>query len=183
MIRPISAYRVRISQCLLAVATLAVAAVPIPAKKLPLSPKILAAKTAFIDNQSGYAKIGDRAYDELRKWGRFQIVQDRKKADLVILLSAGEYIGGYVTSGGTQTGTVDESGNVQLSNSPTYTTPVRKGHTFLTVIDPATGESLWSDSKAWGNLYTGFHSATKGLVKELRKRIEEQEADARGKGK
>jgi hypothetical protein len=55
---------------------------------LPLPATVLAAKAVFIDNQTGMAKLGDRAYEELRKWGRFQIVSDRKRADLIFLLTA-----------------------------------------------------------------------------------------------
>ncbi len=55
---------------------------------LPLPATVLAAKTVFIDNQTGMAKLGDRAYEELKKWGRFQIVSDRKQADLIFLLTA-----------------------------------------------------------------------------------------------
>ena len=55
------------------------------------------------------------------------------------------------------------------------------GYTYLTVIDPKTGENLWSDSKKWGNLYTGFHSATKGLIDELEKRINEEQSSGQTK--
>ncbi|MGB8768500.1 MAG: hypothetical protein WCC92_02725 [Candidatus Korobacteraceae bacterium] len=150
-------------------------------KHLPLPPQITAAKTVYIDNQSGMAKLGDRAYEQLQKWGRFQVVQDRKQADLILLLSAREYNGGYITSGGDTAGRVDESGNINTSSSPTYTTPVTVGYTYLTVIDPKTGENLWSDSKKWGNLYTGFHSATKGLIDELEKRINEEQPSGQTK--
>lgn len=141
---------------------------------LPLPPQIAAAKTVYIDNQSGEAKIGDRAYQEIKKWGRLQVVMDRKQADLIFLLTAREHTGGYVTTGGNQSGTVDSSGNVNTTSSPSYTTQVTVGYTFLSVIDPKTGDNLWSASKRWGNLYTGFHSATKGLIEDLRKRIDEQ---------
>jgi hypothetical protein len=124
--------------------------------------------------QSGISKLGDRAYEQLNKWGRFQIVQRRQQADLIFLISAREYNGGYITSGGGTTGRIDDSGNVNLTNSPTYSTPVSVAYTYLTVIDPKTGDNLWSDSKKWGNLYTGFHSATKGLIDELMKRVNEQ---------
>lgn len=152
-------------------------AVSVSAKEkdhLPLPPQVIAAKSVYIDNQSGEAKIGDRAYEEIKKWGRFQVVTDRKEADLILLFTAREHTGGYVTSGGGQTGTVDSNGNINTSGNPTYTTPVTVSYTYLTVVDPKSGDSLWSDSKRWGNLYTGFHSATKGLVQELRKRIDEQ---------
>jgi hypothetical protein len=141
---------------------------------LPLPATVLAAKTVFIDNQTGMAKLGDRAYEELKKWGRFQIVADRKQADLIFLLTAQEHDGGYVTTGGGQTGTVDSSGNINTSSNPTYTTHVTVGYTYLTVFDSKSGDNLWSDSKRWGNLYIGFHSATKGLVNELRRRIDDQ---------
>ena len=108
-------------------------------KHLPLPVAVFSAKTVFIDNQSGMAKIGDRAYEELRKWGRFQIVSDRKDADLIFLLSAEEHTTGYVTSGGGQTGTVNESGNINTTSKPTYTTPQTVGHTFLTVFDAKSG--------------------------------------------
>jgi hypothetical protein len=131
-------------------------------------------ETIFIDNHTGQAKIGDRAYEELKKWGRFQIVSDRNQADLIFLSTAQEHDGGYVTSGGGQTGTVDSSGNIRTSSDPTYTTHVTVGYTYLTVFDSKSGDNLWSDSKRWGNLYTGFHRATKGLINELKKRMDEQ---------
>jgi hypothetical protein len=140
----------------------------------------MTAKTVYIDNHSGQAAIGDRAYGAITKWGRFQVVLDRRQADLILLLTAREYNGGYVTSGGRQTGTVDDNGNIETTTSPTYTSPVRVGYTYLTIVDPRTGENLWSESKRWGNLYTGFHSATKGLIEALKKRIEEQSGQARG---
>jgi hypothetical protein len=136
---------------------------------LPLPSKILTAKTVYLDNQSGEAKLGDRAFEQLKKWGRWQVVTDRKQADLILLLSTHKYNGGYVTN---TTGSVDDSGNI---NTTSEATPVTVGYTYITVVDPATGDSLWSDSKRWGNLYTGFHSATKGLIDELMKRVTEEE--------
>lgn len=152
-------------------------------KHLPLAPQVISARTVFVDNQSGIAKLGDRAYEQLNKWGRLQVLQDRKQADLILLLSAREYDGGYVTTGGGTTGRVDENGNINTTNNPTYTAPVSVNYTYVTLIDPKTGDSLWSDSKRWGNLYTGFHSATKGLIDELMKRITEQSPQASGDSK
>lgn len=145
---------------------------------LPLPPQVLSAKTIYIDNQSGIAKLGDRAYEQLTKWGRFEVVQNRRKADLILLLSAREYDGGYITTGGGTTGTVDGNGNINTTSNPSYTTRVTTNYTYVNLIDPKTGDSLWGDSKRWGNLYTGFHSATKGLIDELMKRINEQSAES-----
>lgn len=149
-------------------------------KHLPLPPQIAKATTVYIDNQSGLADIGDRCYTQIEKWGRFKVVQNPKDADLILLLSAKEYTRGYVTSGGGSTSTVNTSGNqttgtintsgtVNTTAEPSYTKPVTVGYTYLTVIDPRTGDNLWSDSKQW----VIFRSATKGLVDSLMKRINE----------
>jgi hypothetical protein len=95
-------------------------------KHAPLPDQILQAKTAYIDNRSGFAAFGDRAYDELSKWGCFKLVKSSKEADLVFLLSADEYVTGYRTdTSGTTTGTVDNSGNVRLDGDSTSRTPKR----------------------------------------------------------
>jgi len=143
-------------------------------KHPPLPSKVMTAKTVYLDNRTGYAKFSDRAYDELQKWGRFRVVDSAKDADLVFLLSASLYDGGYVTSGTShQHGTISDYGSLDISGTSESTSyPVRVGVTHLYVIDPKTGESLWSDTKRWGNLFTGFRSATRSLIRELRKRVE-----------
>jgi hypothetical protein len=142
-------------------------------EKMPLPQQVITAKTIFIDNRSGFASLGDRAYDELKKWGRYQIVDSADKADMVFLLSAKEYVSGYTSSTyGNTNGTVDNNGNI---NAHTYgssnSAAVYSGTTYVTLIDPKTGNALWSDARAWGR----FKSATRGLVKELRDRIKDQE--------
>jgi hypothetical protein len=147
-------------------------------KHVPLPSKVLTAKTVYLDNRTGYEKFSDRAYDELQKWGRFRVVSSAKDADLVFLLSASVYHGGYVTNGTAQQhGTVDDSGNVNIyGTSESTSVPITVGYTHLYVIDPTNGDSLWSDTKRWGSLITGYHSATRGLIKELRDRIADTES-------
>ena len=161
-------------------------------KHAPLPEQILQAKTVYIDNQSGIAVLGDRAYDELSKWGRFKIVSSARDADLVLLISARAYVSGYRTSTDTTAqANTDASGNTRITaDSESQTDAQVTRITYMTAIDPKTGNSMWSDQKQWGNLRTipvlgnvpDFRSATRGLVKELRKRIEEQEGD-KGKRK
>jgi hypothetical protein len=156
-------------------------------KHAPLPKQILRAKTAYIDNQSGLAYIGDRAYDEVSKWGRFKIVNSAKDADVVFLFTAAEYVSGYRTDADTTTrGTVDDSGNVQLNSDSTARTRAQtSGVTFLTVLDPKNGAALWSNRKTWGSGLVGLafaRSATRSLVKELRKRVDEQDADSKEGG-
>src|ERR1700730_13244984 len=63
---------------------------PIHAKDqhAPLPASVIAAKTVYIDNQTGHAEITDRAYDALSKWGRFKILTNAKDDDLVLRFTA-----------------------------------------------------------------------------------------------
>jgi hypothetical protein len=142
-------------------------------EKMPLPQQVMIAKTVFIDNRSGIASLGDKAYDELRKWGRFQIVDSAEKADVVLLLSAKAYLSGYSSNSYHDTSaSVDSGGNVTAQTyGDSSTSAIYSGTTYITVVDPKGGASLWSDARAWGR----WKSATRGLVKELRDRMEEQE--------
>jgi hypothetical protein len=126
-------------------------------KKLPLSAKVTTAKTVYIENRSGYASIGDKAFDELSKWGRFKIVSEKKDADLIVLLTSRTEEGG-------STATSNTVGNTTVTNISDGSVSV----TELSLIDPSTGDVLFSDSRPWGK----FKSATVGIIKELRKRVE-----------
>src|SRR5580704_9791668 len=60
----------------------------------------------------------------------------------------------------------------QRDRVPNYTrqSSVRDAH--LTVIDPKTGQNLWTDSHVWGGLLTGANSVGERLVKKLEKQVE-----------
>jgi hypothetical protein len=88
------------------------------------------------------------AFQYLTEWGRFDIVPDPKKADLIFLFSANQYGGDYLTRDGPDTRGVD----VKI--------------TFLDIIDPNTGQSLWSDDRWWGSLYVS--QATRDLLSEFK---------------
>jgi hypothetical protein len=131
----------------------------------------LSAKTVYFDNQTGVEAVGTAALAQLRKWGRFQIVREKQTADLILLLSADPYNGGYIIFASGQTGTIDADGHIAQDRVPNYNrlTPVRDA--YLTVIDPSSGQNLWSDSHAWGGLLTGANSAGARLVHKLQKHI------------
>src|SRR5260370_25629263 len=76
-------------------------------KKSARSPRILSAKTVYFENQSGSDAVGNGALAQLKKWGKFQIVTDRKHADLIFSLSAEPNKGGNVILSGGQTGSID----------------------------------------------------------------------------
>ena len=117
-------------------------------KHAPLPASVIAAKTVYIDNQTGHAEITDRAYDELSKWGRFKILKDEKDADLVLRFTADT------------NGRPNPPGN-DIDVSPT---PVH-----FSVRDQ-TNHELWSVTKN-----TPFHSQTRQDINEFKKRIQEQE--------
>jgi hypothetical protein len=149
-------------------------AVPTPfhaQKQLAKSPKILSAKTIYFDNQTGVEAVGSSAVAQLRKWGRFQVVLNKQTADLILLLSADPYKGGDIIFASGQTGTIDKDGHIEEDLVPNYNklAPVRDA--YLTVIDPRSGENLWSDSHLWGGLLTGKNSAGARLVQKLQKQI------------
>jgi hypothetical protein len=131
----------------------------------------LSAKTVYWDDQTGAAAVGGAALDELKKWGRFQIVADQSHADLILLLSADPFHGGSIILASGQTGTIDADGHITKDAipNPNKAAPVRDA--YLTVVDRASGDRLWSDSHVWGGLLTGKSSAGERLVKELEKQV------------
>jgi hypothetical protein len=57
-------------------------------EKTPVPAKLLSAKTAFLVNDGTSAKTFDRFYAELKKWNRFQLVENKDQADIVVVLSS-----------------------------------------------------------------------------------------------
>ncbi len=133
--------------------------------------KIRSAESVYFDDQTGAAAVGKKAVVELKKWGRFRIANDRTEADLVMLLSSDPYTGQKVIVSGGETGTIGPNGDVREDRVPTFgrLAPVR--YAYLTVIDPRTGEALWSGSHRWGGLLTGFNSAGERLIKKFEKEM------------
>jgi hypothetical protein len=117
--------------------------------------KIKKATSAAIDCSDcprSLANAGKAAQQALSAWDRFRLVDDPQQADILFILSANSYIGDYLTRKGP-----DER-------------PIKIDSTFVTVIDPHTGEELWSDSRNWGSWRVA--GATKALIDELRGELE-----------
>ena len=141
---------------LLCTAAFVPAALAKKAERPPLSAKIVKANSVYIDCACprALAAAQETALQQLQGWGRFQISQDRRQTDLVILFSGNPYLGDYVTRDGPDK------------------RPVAIESTIMTVIDPVTGQSLWTDSRRWGSWRV--KGATKDLVDELREQMESQ---------
>lgn len=137
-------------------------------QQLAQSPRILLAKSAYFSNQTGSEAVGKNALEQLKKWGKFQLVADPKQADLIILLSADPYKDGNLVFASGQTGRIDD-GRITEDSVPNYNKQSPTRYAYLTVIDRKTRDNLWSDSHVWGGFLTGFNSVGERLIKKLEK--------------
>jgi hypothetical protein len=122
----------------------------------PLPGKIMQANSVYVDCvcPRGLAAARATAVRQLRDWGRFQIVDNHRQADLIVLFSGNPYLGDYLTRDG------PDNRLVKIDS------------TIMTVIDPSTGQSLWTDSRQSGSWRVS--GATKDLIEELRVQMEGQ---------
>lgn len=126
-------------------------------KRPPIPAKIFQADSVYVDCDAcprALAEAGKTANEQLLMWKRFRIVQDRNQADLIFMFGANQYLGDYVTRDGPDK------------------RPVAIDRTIMTVIDPKTGEDLWSDTRIWGSWRVV--GATKDLIEELRDEMESE---------
>lgn len=126
-------------------------------EKLPLPAEIMQAKAVYVFCDAcprAMAAAKTTALDELSDWGHFKVVRDPKEADLIFLFSGNQYLGDYVTRDGPDT------------------RPVHIEITYLDIVDPRTGESLWSDTRRWGSWLVP--KATRSLIEEFRLQFEAQ---------
>ncbi len=104
--------------------------------------KVLAARKIYVENRTNDAELQNDAYLELAKWGRFQIVDNVKKADVVLRLNGGSTAALVPTGEKTYLYNSSVGGKWQDSEEQ-----VPGGFTRLTLIDPKTGSTLWSDQR------------------------------------
>jgi len=141
------------------------------AKRMPLPPALLQGKRIYIDNQTpDCPQCSDQAYEELSKWGRFQIVTDPKDADLIFVLkSTSTERPVSVVSNTTSTGADSSHTNGTVISHEDYTV-------YLTVLDARTNQQLYSNGAYWRFAWS---KPTKTLVIDLRKRIDDQERESK----
>jgi hypothetical protein len=137
-------------------------------KQLARSPRILSATSIYFDNETGSDAVGNRALAQLKKWGKFQIVPDRKQADLIFLLSADPNRRGNIIMSGGQTGSIGSHGHIEEDPIPDYNKQSPTRYAYLTVIDAKTGDNLWSEKHLWGGLLTGFNGVGNRLIKDFK---------------
>jgi outer membrane protein assembly factor BamB len=132
----------------------------------PLPDKVIAAKTVFFMNQSGTARFGDDLYRQLKVWNRWEIVTDKEKADLILVLSPSDTVPVVIT-----TASVTASRQTASGTQVTTAGNIDTQHWHLYVIDAKTGENLWrADASMGGTLWRSWGSIAKSLLSDIQKR-------------
>jgi hypothetical protein len=169
-----------LSSILVAVILVPFGATPAQAndKHSSLPAAVVNAKTVYVDNQTTTADLQTAVYTELAKWGRLQIVDTPPKADIVLRLSNGNYVK-FVEGSTTPTASDPKASNgsaPQNSVTPVSEkssgadTEVPPGSTRISVIDPKSNNSLWSDVRKTNNPKAATH-----LLDGLREAFEQKE--------
>jgi hypothetical protein len=168
----LKAHMNRLLGCLALIGTLPCAWAVDPA---PLPRAIRDAKTVAVSAQGIELGTMDVVYDELRKWGRWTLVDDASKADLIIVLSSQNYYVGMVAFGSASAqASATTYGNTTAAQatgtSQAVAIPFFRQTRFLSVIDARSGASLLSLScrrrEINGDTRTG-----KTLANELKARF------------
>lgn len=134
-------------------------------KYAPLPDKVVKAKTVFYVNDTGNSRFGDDLYRELKKWNHWQVVTDRSKADLVLVLSQRETVDGVIA-----TGTATATGNT--ATGAAVAAPIKTSSWFIHLIDPSNGETLWTTRHTLGGrLWQSWGSVARSLLSDVQKRM------------
>jgi len=128
---------------------LALGTMPLSAVDPAPLPKVMReAKKAYAVNAGIEAKTFDHVYDQLKKWGHWQLVDEANQADVIVVLSSQNTFLGVANLGsvGNATTTATTYGNTTTvhssGSSSNILLPMVSQHRYLGVIDPKTGMIL-----------------------------------------
>jgi len=134
---------------ILACAVLVLGTMPLLAVDPAPLPKVMReAKKAYAVNVGIEPKTFDHVYDQLKKWGHWQLVDEASQADVIVVLSSQNTFFGVANLGsvGSATATATTYGNVTTvhsnSGSSNILMPLMSQHRYLGVVDPRTGMIL-----------------------------------------
>jgi hypothetical protein len=99
-------------------------------KHAPVPDVVLRAKTIYILNETGMQKIADAAYEDVQKWGRFNVVSDRQSADLII-----HFVSRDVLDDGTSKPEVSMFVTTSNSDDPLYQDTSKPHFTWSAVVN------------------------------------------------
>jgi serine/threonine protein kinase len=135
-------------------------------KYAPLPEKVINARTIFYVNDTGSSRFGDNLYQELEKWNRWEVVTDKKNADLILVLSQRDHIEGTIV---TATATATTSGHATYATGTGAPMKSSSWHIFL--IDPTSGETVWVAVHTGGRLWQSWGSVARSLLSDIQKRM------------
>lgn len=141
-------------------------------KTVTLPASVLASRTIYVDNQTTEADLLDGVLLELAKWGRFQIVDQPQKAELVLRLNNSNSVK-VVPEGAEPSGFGARRGNAMFSSTDEEaSTP--SGYTRATLIDSKTGNAVWSDLRktSGAKLATRLLDALRDVIEQQQKRVD-----------
>jgi hypothetical protein len=130
-------------------------------KRAAVPPKVLSAKTIYVDNQTNDAEIQHDAYMGLTKWGRYEIVDTPQKADLVLRFTGSSAV--KFVPGGDSSDKYDPKPVNETSATGDELAP--PGCTRITLLEPKSGGALWGEVRKTNNaqekskLLEGLHDA------------------------
>jgi hypothetical protein len=139
---------------------------PANEKRGALPSRVLSAKTIYVDNQTTDAELQHDAYMALGRWGRYEIVDSRQKADLVLRLSGSSVV--KFVPGGDRSATYNPKPVSETSAAGEELAP--PGCTRLTLIEPKSGTTLWS-----GVRKTSSPQEKSKLLEGLHEAVDQQE--------
>lgn len=111
----------------------------------PLPERLKTAKTVYLVDAAGHVGGFKRLYTEVKKWGRFEVVDSPEKAD--ILLSIG-IPRNFFHAGSVSTVNATTIGGVTTGTVNTYGINVDLTEVHLIALDPRTATILWH----WGEV-------------------------------
>jgi len=148
----------------LVIFVLCVAALDAQAQTVVLPQAVVNARTVYIQNETGFTELEYTTVLEMNKWGRFELAENREKADLILRLDSG-----------TRVRLVPEGEGIRAASSELAESPVPPGYTRIALLQPKSGQMLWSGKhKTEGSKVKSGH-----LLDELREAFRDYEKGKR----
>lgn len=93
---------------------------------------LLNAHSVYIENETGFVDLQYVAALEFQKWGRFDLAESREKADLIFRMDNGAHVREL------------PEGQIPSESDSVGNTPIPSGYTRIALLDPKSGQVLWS---------------------------------------
>jgi len=123
----------------------------------PVAKEVLAAKKVLLVDRGGDTKVFDQVYSKLASWGRWEIVEDPRQADMVLVVASRLQDFGAIA-------TVNPVGNGAIIAG----TPIYSDKRYLSLVSKSTGHTLLTVS-CEARISSGSTAGI--LVGNVRKRI------------